>query len=146
MPTAARAISAILFAVLGYFIAEMVVPLLPEGMPTTWLNEPVAAIGLLMGWNVVGRRAGDGYRASMGYGLTAVALIAFWSVVIFAGYDMLQNSIDRRYRGPMEAVQAFFGISVAHFRLIATPEILGSLFFGGVFGGWIAEWASRRWT
>lgn len=146
MPTAAKIVAAIFFMAFGYFAADLVKPLLPEGTPTPWLNEGVAAVGLLSGWRMSGRNAGSGYRASVGFGLTTVALIAFWAVFIFAAVKMLQLSLDNRYRGPVQALQSMFGIAVGYFRLIATQEILLTMLFGGVIGGWLSEWISKRWS
>ncbi len=146
MPTAAKLVGAIFFAILGYFTADLVKPLLPEGTKAQWLNETVAAFGMLFGWTMAGSRAGDGYRAALGYGLTAAALMAFWSVVAFAGAEMLQRSIDHRYRGPMAAVKSMFGIAWGMFKMIAIKEIIIAAIIGGMFGGWLAEWASKRWN
>ena len=146
MPTAAKVIAALFFAALGYFAADLVKPLLPEGTPTRWMNETVALLGLLMGWNVVGKRVGDGPRASMGYGLTASVLTTFWSLFAFSFSDMLEKSMDRRYRGPVEAIQDMFGIFTDYAVLIMVPAMFIAILVGGAFGGWIAEWANRRWN
>lgn len=139
-------IGALFFVALGYFAADLVKPLLPEGTRTVWLNETVAFMGLIFGWNMAGARVGDGYRASIGYGLTAAALVVFWSVIAFAGAEMLEMSIDKRFKGPMQAVKASFGIAWDMFRLIGTREIILTAVIGGMFGGWLCEWASKRWN
>ena len=146
MPTAAKVVGALFFAALGYFTADLVKPLLPEGTQTVWLNETVAAIGLVFGWTMAGGRAGEGYRASLGYGLTAAVLIAFWSVVMSAGAEMIEMSLDRRYRGPMQAIKSMFAISWGMFKLIWTKEIIVAAVVGGMFGGWLCEWSSKRWN
>lgn len=145
MPTAAKVVAALFFAALGYLSADIAKPLLPEGTPTHWMNETVAFFGLLMGWNVVGTRVGDGTRASFGYGLTAAVLTAFWSLFMFAGADMLDKSMARRYRGPIEALQDMFGIFTDYAAMILVPSMFLAIVIGGGFGGYIAEWASRRW-
>ena len=146
MPTASKVVAAVFFAALAYFCADLVKPLLPEGTRTGWLNEVLAAIGALSGWNLSGKRAGDGVRAGFGYGLTSSALIAFWGIFIFAGNEALDLSLDRRYHGPMEAIRGMIGFMIDYTLLIGTKDIIGTLVVGGMFGGWLAEWTARRWS
>ncbi len=146
MPTAARLFAAAFFAALGWFAADLVKPLLPEGTQTGWFNEVMALVGWLSGWMMAGARAGDGVRAALGYGLTSSALIVFWGVLIWSGYEMLDLSLKSRFNGPMHALKSMVGIAVDYLKLINTPEIIGSLVVGGLFGGWLAEWAAKRWS
>jgi hypothetical protein len=146
MPTAAKVVAALFFAALGYFSADLAKPLLPEGTRTQWMNEVVALFGLLMGWNVVGRRVGDGVRASLGYGITASLLATVWSVGAFALADMLERSMDRRYRGVMDALQDMVRLFSEFGLLIMVPSIFVAIVVGGAVGGWLSEWANRRWN
>lgn len=145
MFTAAKAVAALFFAVFGYIAAYLVLPLLPEGSSAAYLNETVAASGLLMGWRVSGRNAGNGYRAAAGYGLTTVVLMVFWSILAFAGYEMLQNAMRLRYNGAMQALVGLFAIGIDYGKMIATFEIIATGIGGAVIGGWVTEWASKRW-
>jgi hypothetical protein len=144
MPTFAKVTAAVFFAALGYFCADLIKPLLPRGTPAVWLNETLAALGAINGWIMSGKRAGDGTRAGIGYGLTTAALIVVWGVFIFAGAEMIELSIARRYGGPIEAIQAMVAIGLDYVRLIAVPEIIGSVVVGGIFGGWLTEWVAAR--
>ena len=146
MPTAAKLIAAAFFGALAWFASDLVKPLLPEGTQTGWFNETMAAVGLFSGWIMAGKRAGDGWWASFGYGLTSSVLIVFWGVLIFAGYEMLDLSLKSRFGGPMQAIKAMIGIGIDYAMLIATPSIIGTLVVGGLFGGWLAEWVARRWS
>ena len=145
MPTFAKVIAAIFFAALGFFCGDLVKPLLAEGTRTVWLNETLAALGAINGWMMSGGRAGDGLRAGIGYGLTTSALIVAWGVFLFAASEMIGLSIDRRYDGAVEAIQSMFSIGLDYLKLIAVPEIIGSAIVGGIFGGWVTEWAADRW-
>lgn len=144
MPTMPKAIAALFFAALGYFCADLVKPLLPEGTKVGLLNETLAAVGALCGWRMSGGRAGFGLRASLGYGLTSSALLVFWGDLIFSGHKMLVFAIDKRLKGPMNAIQAMVGFFMENIVLIATPSIIGALIVGGLFGGWLTEWVARR--
>lgn len=146
MPTIPKVIAALFFAALGYFSGDLVKPLLPEGRQAGWLNETLMFIGFLSGWWMSGGRAGEGTRAGFGYGLTSAALLVFWGVFLFAGYEALDMSMARRFDGPMEAIMAMLAIGLGYFRLIATPGIIGTMIVGGLFGGWLTEWSAKRWT
>ena len=146
MPTAPKLVAAIFFAAVGWFCADMIVPALPEGTQSGRLHEALALVGMFSGWMMSGRRAGDGVRAGFGYGLTTSALMVFWGVLIFGTVKMLQSSIDRRYSGPVEALQSLVGICIEYLGLIAIPPVVGSLIIAGLFGGWLTEWAARRWS
>ncbi len=146
MPTASKLAAALFFAGLAWFAADLVKPLLPEGTPTGQLNRIMAVIGASSGWKISGTRAGQGLRAGFGYGLTTSAVITFWGVLIFSGYKMLQYSLNRRFDGPVEALQAMAGYAVDYVVLIAVPSVVGALVVGGLFGGWLVEWVARRWS
>ncbi len=145
MPTMPKAIAALYFAALAYFIGDLVKPLLPEGTRVGMLSVTLAALGALSGWRLSGRNAGISLRAGLGYGLTSVAVTAFWGIFLFSGYKMLQLSIDKRFSGPIEALQAMIKFGLEYAVLIATPSILGAMLIGGLFGGWLTEWAAKRW-
>lgn len=146
MPTAAKLTAAIFFALLGWFSGDLVKAVLPEGARTGLINETLAALGAVSGSMMSGRRAGDGYRASFGYGLTTAALITFWGIFSFAGYEMLQRSLDRRYDGAIEALQEMVSLGLEYSVLIAVPSIIGTIIVGGLFGGWLTEWVAKRWS
>jgi len=131
---------------LGWFAADLVKPILPEGTKTGLLNETMAVIGFLSGWMMAGARAGEGVRSALGYGLTSSALIVFWGVLVFSSYEMLDLSLKSRFHGPMEAIKAMIGIAIDYIKLISIPEIIGTMIVGGLFGGWLAEWAAKRWS
>ena len=145
MPTMPKAIAAVYFAALAYFIGDLIKPLLPEGTRVGLLNVTLAAFGALSGWRLSGRNAGVSLRTGFGYGLTSVAVTAFWGIFVFSGYKMLQYSLDRRFDGPIEALKAMVGFAMEYAVLIATPSIIGSAIVGGLFGGWLTEWTAKRW-
>ena len=146
MPTAAKLTAAIFFALLGWLCGDQVKAMLPEGSSASMLSITLAVIGMLAGTAMSGRRAGDGYRAALGYGLTSAAMLAFWGIFIFAGYKMLQNSIARRYDGAIEAIQEMVAFGLEYAVFIAVPTIVVTLIVGGLFGGWLTEWVSKRWS
>ena len=144
MPTMPKIVAAFFFAALGWFCGDLVKPLLPEGTKVGLLNITLAGIGALSGWLMCGARAGFGTRASMGYGLTSSALIVFWGSFAFAGQKMLVFAIDKRIKGPMNAMKELVAFFMDNIVLIATPTIIGAAIIGGLFGGWLTEWVSKR--
>jgi len=146
MPTAAKLIAAVLFGALTFFVSDLVKPLLPEGSQVGLLSPINALFGLIMGWRISGARAGDGYVPSLGYGLTSVFAITFWCILVWAGYEMTINSINLRFDGPIEALQAMAGYMVDYARMIGVQAIVLPMVIGGLVCGWITEYFSHRWS
>lgn len=145
MPTAAKIVGAVCFAIFGYLAAIAVIPVLPEGTQIGRMREICAALGLLNGWFVMGRLTGDGYRAGIGAGIRTAITVVIWALIVFAIYEMVLRSTNLRYDGPMEAVTAAFGLMLDYGKLLLTKEIIGTILIGGGIGGAITEWAGGRW-
>lgn len=146
MPTGGKLIGAIVFAALAYFITDLVKPLLPEGTPATWLSPVNALVGLVMGWTIMGKGAGRTYRQAFGFGFTTLAATAFWCLLIWSGYRMLQNSIRMRYDGPVDALQEMAQLFIDYGRLVAVDEVIFPAIVGTVFVSWLTEFFARRWS
>jgi hypothetical protein len=144
MPTASRLVGAILFGFLAWFASDLVRPLLPDGTQDQLFSPLNAVVGLVMGWTIMGARAGQSMRTSLGYGLTTAAVIVFWCLLIWSGYLMVEASMKLRYNGPGHALQSMGLMMINHARMMATPTILGSLVVGGLFFGWLTEQVARR--
>lgn len=147
MPTSARLISALLFAAIGWFTADLVKPLLLEGTAVGRFSPISAVLGFLVGWWFTGKRLESEEAGSLGIGLTSSFLLTFWVILIFSGYEMVQLSMrSNRYDGPIEALQGMFGIAVDYIWLAATPEVVGTLAISGLFSGWITAKIAKRWS
>ena len=145
MPTAAKIVGAISFAIFGYFAALAVIPVLPEGTQIGRMREISAFIGLLNGWFVMGRLTGKGYRAGIGSGIRTAITVVIWALIVFAIYEMVLRSTKLRYDGPMEAVTAAFGLMLEYGKLLLTKEIIATILIVGGICGAITEWAGKRW-
>ncbi|MCU0800586.1 MAG: TrgA family protein [Rhodobacteraceae bacterium] len=145
MPTAAKLVSAVLFALLGFFVADLYAQGITTGERTTWLHEGAAVVSLICGWRVMGRLVGKGNSAAVGSGLRTALTALFFTLLFFAIYEMVVISTKGRYDGPMDAVLAIFEIMLEKGRGLLTPEIIGSILVGGALGGIAAEATSRRW-
>lgn len=145
MPTAAKLFAALAFAAVAYLSAGIYRNYLPEGTPTGLLGPVCAALGLFWGWRISGALAGRGVMAAMGTGVRTSITITFWALLVFSIYRMLRESMRMIYDGPVEALQSVFSWMLTYGMLLLNPEVLAALLLGGLFGGWLAEWASERW-
>lgn len=147
MPTAAKLVSALLFAAVGWFAADAYAATLPPGQPRQLLMPIVAAIGLGQGWWTMGSHVGQGISMAMTTGVRVSVQIAFWAIMGFGLYEMFYRSTRLRYDGLGEAVFASlelfleYGLSV----LMATTCLI-ILLVGGAVSGALAELVNRRWS
>ena len=146
MPTAPKLAAALLFAALAYFVSDLIKPLLPEGTQAGLFSPLNAGVGAIMGWRILGSRAGLSMQASLGYGLTTGAIMVFWSLFIWSGYLMVSASTRLRYSGPMEALQDMGMMMIEFAQTMATGPVLGSLVVGALVFGWLTEHVARRFT
>ena len=146
MPTGGKLVGAIMFALLAYWLSDLVKPLMSEGAQVGMFSPVNALIGLIMGWTLMGRGAGQSYRTSFGYGLTTLVATAFWSLVFWAGYEMIVRSTRLRYDGPIEAMQDMAEIALEYVWMVAIPELLWPALVGGLFVSWLTEFFARRWS
>jgi hypothetical protein len=145
MPTAAKLVAAIVFAALAYLAAEVYKLGVPERTVWGLFGAICAAIGGLCGWFVMGRLAGRGYGAAMGYGLRTTVTFVFWIVLAFSTYQMILRSMSLRYGGPMEAIIGVFDLMIEYGQSMATGQLGATLLTGGILAGVVVEWAGRRW-
>ena len=148
MPTGGRLIGALFFCMLAYFISDLIKPLLVEshGFKLGWFSPVNAVVGLVMGWQVIGKTAGKTYWNSFGMGLTTLAATVFWCLVIWAAREMIDRSMRMSYDGAVEALQDMTQIFAEYAVLIADEPIIIAAFFGALFCGWVTEFFARRWS
>lgn len=145
MPTAAKIVAAICFAIFGAVAAQISEPVFPEGTQFGYFVPITAILGLLTGWIVMGGLTGRGYRDAAGSGVRTAITLLVWALLLFSCYQMIVLSTKGRYNGPMDAVVAAFGIMLANGKLLITPKIIGTFLVGGMLAGVVAEWAGKRW-
>lgn len=145
MPTAAKLVAALAFAVLGYLAADVFKVAIPERTVWGYFNLICAMIGLLCGWRIMGDLVGKGYQAAMGFGLRTAVQAVVLVVITFSIYEAVLRSTKMRYDGPMETVLGMVELALEYLGKMATPPMIGTLVLGGILGGVMAEWANRRW-
>lgn len=147
MPTAAKLIAAILFAVLSWLVTEQVKLVLPgEGRGMDLLSPINALIGGAMGWRIMGLRAGDGFTPAVGFGLTTVFATFFWALLLWSGYEMIKRSVAGRYRDPIQALEGMGDLLLDYAIMVVTPTIVGWAVLGSFICAMITEYFSRRWS
>lgn len=145
MPTAAKLVAAVVFAVVAFFAAQAMIPNLPEGTQIGYLREICALLGLIVGWMVMGGLVGKGYVEAAGFGIRTSVTILFWATLGFSIYEMILRSTHMMYDGPMEALLGVFDLMIYYGKMMGDPTFLGTLLVGGIIGGLLAEAAGRRW-
>ncbi|WP_208354103.1 TrgA family protein [Pseudaestuariivita rosea] len=145
-PTAARLTAAIAFGCLSVILSNMVIDAMPTDLPAGHFIEINIALAALSGWLVAGSRAPAGYIAAISYGLTAIAVFLFLSLLTFSGYQMVINALRRQYDSGMEALVAVFEGMLQNFWIMATYEILGAFAIGAALAGLLTEWVGQRFA
>ena len=145
MPTAAKLVAAVAFAAVAFFAAEIFKPAMPPDTQFGYFSYICASISALCGWFVMGGLVGRGSSAAIGSGIRTITTAVFLLLLLFSGREMILRAMKLRYHGPMDAIQAMFGLVVDFGRMMLTPEELGTLLIGGALAGLLADWSARRW-
>ena len=132
MPTAGWLAGAITFGALALYLSELLRPVFEEEGLTLTFTLANGVIGILVGWVIAGSRAGRGYPAAIGYGITAGVALVFWIAFVWSFLEMLERSLAKRYRGALEAVTDIFQLSMDSVVEGATPQVLVTLAVGAL--------------
>lgn len=145
MPTAAKLVAAVLFALISAYAAHVYIPALPEGTQVASFRQITAGIGFLSGWMVMGNLVGKGYGEAIGSGIRTTVTSLFFAVLLFSIAEMLHRTGSMLYKGPIEAILAIFDLALYYGKLMGTTPFLTVLAVGSVLGGVVPEWVGRRW-
>jgi hypothetical protein len=145
MPTGAKAMAAVSFAIVGWITANAYVPNMPEANSVGYLREMIGLLGAVVGWRVMGNAVGKGYFQAIGSGWKTMIVLVFFALLLFSIYEMLQLSVRLRYEGPMEAVLDVFKRMMDRSVPLLTVPVLAAMVIGGGIAGVMTENASRRW-
>ena len=145
MPTAGKLAGAVAFFIYGWYLATLATPLFPESNPPDFFGPLCLGIGILCGWIIVGRRAGRGYNAAFGNGLTGAAAFVFWVIFLLSFHTMIQQALRRLYDGPMEALTDVFALMLEQGQDLADVNLIVNATVGGIVGAWITEYFAKRY-
>lgn len=145
MPTAARLMAGLCLAIVGFIISEMVKPLMPESTDFGYFVQVNVILGFLVGWIVMGKRAGRGFTAAINNGLTGVFVLFLWGIGLQSANEMFRLAKRNRYDGPLEAIVDTFTIGAEYGLTIATKEIGIAFLVSAVVSGLLTEYAGNKW-
>ena len=145
MPTGAKAMAAISFAIVGWLTANIYVLNMPEATRVGYLREMVGILGAIVGWRVMGNAVGKGYFRAVGSGWKTMVILVFFALLLFGIYEMLLQSVRMRYDGPLEAILDVFQRMMDRSFPLLTVGVLVTMTIGGAVAGILTENASRRW-
>lgn len=145
MPDAAKLVAAICLAITGYILSRQIMPLMPESTDFGYFVQVNTVLGLVVGWIVMGKRAGRGVTSAINNGLTGVAMLILWGIFIQACYEMFRLAMKNRYDGPFESIVAIFEIGAGFGLIMLTIEIGMTVVAAAVLSGLSTEVAWRKW-
>jgi hypothetical protein len=139
MPTAGKAVGAVLFALLGAAVTLMVAADLPGVLRGAAPTLCGAGLGAVLGWRMTGRR-----DAGLARGLGAAALWVLGATVTAAVAAMLDRAVGGRYRGLPAALEDAARLAFEMAGLLVEPATVGLVLVGGGVGGLVAQRVARR--
>ncbi len=145
MPTATKLVSALIFAAIGYFAADMAAATLEEGISSGLVREIAAVLGVFIGWSVTGTFAPRSLGFGLAYGLNGSAVLVILTLLVVSASEMIGRSLQGRYDGPMEGLEAMIEIGIDRASALIQPTIMAVLILGGLAGGLVAHAVSRVW-
>lgn len=145
MPNAAKLVAAVGMAIVAFIVSGMIPPLFEENKNFGWFTWVNVILGLVVGWKVIGSRAGRGLTSAINVGLTGPVVLVFWALFVQATNEMVRIAMRNRYDGPFEALGAIFEIGAEWALLISTVPIWSTLLIGGMLVGLATDFAFRTW-
>lgn len=123
----------------------MALPLLPFDVRGPLLLPVTLGAALWCGWRICGAVADGGAVALVARGLRAAFWLMFWGLAFMGLSAMLPRAARGFYRDPFEAVLDIAPQALALAGRLSRPDIVATLFLGGVLSAMVAQWVGRRW-
>jgi hypothetical protein len=143
MPTGAKLIGAVLFALTGAIAAWSGIPGLPDGRQAGSLVLIATLSGLYFGWALAGTRVGANLQQSLVLSLRTLVMMTLTTLFLIAGEEAYQRSIKLRYDGPVEAVTDVANLMIFFGKMAIQPPVLTVMGLGVVIGAVFVNWAGR---
>lgn len=145
MPDAAKLIAGISIALLAFIVSYMIMPLMPESTSFGRFAYYNAAIGLVVGWIIMGKRAGRGITAAINNGLGGVFMMVLWCLFLHSCMQMFDRAMDNWYNGAFVALAAIFEFMAEYALIMLNLTVIATLIAGSVIAGLATEYAWRTW-
>lgn len=136
--------AAVVFGLFGWYLAGITVPYFPESNAPDFWVAAAALTGVVLGWQICGSRAGNGYNAATGVGISTAVAMALVILFILGFNQMIKNAMRLRYDGPTESVVDVFNLMYEHGLYFADVSIGVTLLVGGIICAWLTEFVGRR--
>ena len=144
MPTGGKLAGAILFGLLGWYLAGIMAPLFPDDSAPDYLIPTGAGLGVVLGWRMCGARAGQGYNNIPAIGLTYAVAQVFWLCFVVGVVTMVNNAMRGRFGGPMEAALSTFSNLFDVAVYFADINFIIALIIGSLLAAVGTEYVAQR--
>jgi hypothetical protein len=145
MPTGAKLMAALSFAVVGWVLANYYAMNAPDATALGPIREVSGLVGAVVGWKIMGPSVGRGYVEAAGAGVKTAVVLAVAALFLLALKEMLDNSVKMRYDGALDAILDVFQTMVKRSEGLLSLGVFGTVLLGGIIGGLLTENAGRRW-
>jgi hypothetical protein len=145
MPTGAKLMAAVSFAVVGWIIANYYELNMPDISAVGPVRMVTAAVGAIVGWKVMGNAVGNGYVEAAGAGVRTALMLIVVALFLLGLHEMLINSMKMRYDNAMEAILDVFQTMGKRSPGLLSLGVLGTALLGGIISGMLTERAGRLW-
>lgn len=146
MPTASRMVAAFGLAAFAWYASQLVRELMPPETNFGFFDYVNIVLALLIGWFTIGKRLGRGIVPGINAGVTGMAVLVFWALFTQSSWEMLERSMDRRYKGPFEAIVGLFELFVEYAAKLADANFISVLIGGAFIVGFVSELVAKRWS
>ena len=145
MPTAGRLFGALVFGATGAGAAWIGLPSLPDEVVPGYLVPFSGAVGVWLGWSLMGPKASARWSVAVTQGIGTVLMMVLAVIFGVSVWDMIARSMRLRYDGPGEAVLDTARLMWDYAQLLAVPEVIGVLALGATLGATLVNIAGRIW-
>ena len=145
MPTGAKLMAAVSFAVVGFIMANYYAMNMPDATAAGPIREGAAVVGAVIGWMVMGPTVGKGYVEAAGSGIKTAVILAVAALFLLALREMLDSSIKMRYDTALDAILDVFQTMAQRSYGLLSLGVIGTILVGGIVAGLLTENAGRRW-
>lgn len=145
MPDRAKVFGALCLCAMAYILSEMVKPQFLEGTNFGYFTYVNMLLGVVVGWMLLGRRAGLGLVPAINNGITSIVSLIILAVATQGINEMLRLAMRNRYDSPFEAVLSIVPLGLEFVVKVSTISFWGTALIGGILSGLIVEAIWKRW-
>ena len=141
----ARIVGGAALLLTAFFTLSLTVPHLPFEARGVLLLPMALGGGAWIGWRTAADVSGEGRVVAALRGIRAALYLGVWILAYGGVQAMLFRAVYGRYRDPLMALTDVARLAVELAVPVARPDVIVTLFLGGVLSAILAEWTARRW-